>query len=168
MEKTHVINGQSLAVKKALPKEQTVSGQQKFNKANFNDNNNNVSPRRGNNRYNNANNNYNENYYNNNNNNNDYSDDFNFNQNGFNNFSNNLPNYQNQQRMPSNDMQNNFNNFALLAQKMLQASFLPLVFFDNFFKHLFSFMFHSREVPKTIPISSQMLGAISKMHFLCI
>lgn len=122
MEKTHVINGQSLAVKKALPKEQTVSGQQKFNKANFNDNNNNVSPRRGNNRYNNANNNYNENYYNNNNN-NDYSDDFNFNQNGFNNFSNNLPNYQNQQRMPSNDMQNNFNNFALLAQKMLQASF---------------------------------------------
>lgn len=122
MEKTHVINGQSLAVKKALPKEQTVSGQQKFNKANFNDNNNNnnVSPRRGNNRFNNANNNFNENYYNNNN---DYSDEFNFNHNGFNNFSNNMPAYQNQQRMPSNDMQNNFNNFALLAQKMLQASF---------------------------------------------
>ena len=66
MEKTHVINGQSLAVKKALPKEQTVSGQQKYNKANFNDNNiNNISNNNNNNK-NNNNNIINENHNNNN------------------------------------------------------------------------------------------------------
>lgn len=169
LEKNHIINGQSLAVKKALPKEQTTptggSGHMvnagptganftrgnKFNNPNQMNNNMN----RGGGRFNNNNPNYNENFnYNNYNNNpnpknfisnnnpkntryNEYSDDFNtnnFHDSGFNSFTSNqqpgmpIPsnNVNNNPAMPPQmpqGMPNNFTNFALLAQKMLQAGF---------------------------------------------
>ena len=150
MEKTHTINGQSLAVKKAMPKEQTVSGSAmsnhnagygRGNRSNFrtivNDDN---SMQRERGRFNN---NFNENLnYNQNNNDynqsysrfstDDYSDEFvsnnhnNFhNHNGYNNFmNNNGPRMDSSQadsnRMSAQQMPNNLANFALLAQKMLQ------------------------------------------------
>lgn len=117
LEKNHTVNNQSVAVKKALPKDQTNNGRSndgnnRGNNRNGNDNRRNQNNGRGNN-FNNRGNNFNDNY----------NDDFNsnnFNDNGnFNNFSNN-PGFNGN---PSNNGGGmpNFN-FALIAQKMLQAA----------------------------------------------
>lgn len=143
MERNHIINGQSLAVKKALPKEQTVSGSGRSGHPQFSSRGEKFNPnihRNSNPRFNpNFNYNNNPNNYNKSNRYNDYSDDFNSNNfhdtnsSGYNNFANNsgnnpqgmqnmLPQMPQMPQMPGG-MPNNFANFALLAQKMLQAGF---------------------------------------------
>lgn len=129
LEKNHTVNSQTVAVKKALPKDQTNGNNRNQNdgnnRGNFRNNNNNNRGGGGGRNYNN-----NRNNYNNNNNFNNNHDDFNsnnFNENGgFNSFSNgNNGNFGN----GNNGNQNNNNgngmpgfNFALIAQKMLQAA----------------------------------------------
>jgi hypothetical protein len=140
VEKTHSINGQSLAVKKAMPKEKTVSGSAmshhsgyaRADRSNYNHNDHIMQRERG--RFNNNFNedfNYNQNY---NRYDNDYSDTFNSNnQNNFNDpySNNNLMNINNNglrmdpfhienNHMSTQQIPNNLANFALLAQKMLQ------------------------------------------------
>lgn len=148
LEKNHTVNGQAVAVKKALPKDLTNNMQNNQmnnnDRRNFNNNNNNNN-NRGNNRNNKNNNNMrnnnqngnnfrnnnnnNQRNFNNRNNNNDFnSNNFN-NAGGYNNFNNGNGNF-------NNGMMNNGNmngqsngsmpgsgiNFALIAQKMLQAA----------------------------------------------
>lgn len=152
LEKNHTVNNQAVAVKKAMPKDQTVSGRNQNNNGNnfngnFNNNrggnnNNNNRNQNGRNFNNNRNNNnqngrFNQNYNNNN-------DDFNnnnFNDNSFNNFSNgngqmnsmngngnmngnNFNGNQNGQQNGNNNGNNGMPgiNFAMIAQKMLQAA----------------------------------------------
>lgn len=137
LEKNHTINSQAVAVKKALPKDQTLSGRNQNNNNNYNGNFNNNN-NRGNNNRNNNHNGRNNNFRNNNNNgrfnnghnnhhfNNDDFNNNNFNDNGgFNNFSNGNGNGNG--NFNGNAPNGNGNgmpgfNFALIAQKMLQAA----------------------------------------------
>lgn len=119
LEKNHTVNSQTVAVKKALPKDQTNGGNRNQNdgnnRGNFRNNNNN---RNGGRNFNNNGRNYNNNYNNH--------DDFNsnnFNENGgFNSFSNGNGggNFGNGPNNNGNGMPGF--NFALIAQKMLQAA----------------------------------------------
>lgn len=155
LEKNHTVNNQAVAVKKAMPKDQTVSGRNQNNNGNnfngnFNNNrggnnNNNNRNQNGRNFNNNRNNNnqngrFNQNYNNNNNNNDDFNNN-NFNDNSFSNFSNgngqmnsmngngnmngnNFNGNQNGQQNGNNNGNNGMPgiNFAMIAQKMLQAA----------------------------------------------
>lgn len=145
LEKNHTVNNQAVAVKKALPKDQTNgNGNQKNNNGNFNNNHNGNGHNNNNNRNNNRNNNNhngrgnfnnNNNHRNNNgrfnnNNNNEYNNNnFNDNNNGFNNFNNHNGNGNGNFNGNGNGPMPNGNgngmpgfNFALIAQKMLQAA----------------------------------------------
>lgn len=148
LEKNHTVNNQAVAVKKALPKDQTNNNGNQKNNNGYNNNHNgyNNNNNRNNNRNNNNNNNgrgnfnnnnrNNNNRFNNNHNNNGQFNNNNFNGNGgYNNFNGN--NNGNGNFNGNNNGNGNFNgngqmsnngngmpgfNFALIAQKMLQAA----------------------------------------------
>lgn len=144
LEKNHTVNNQAVAVKKALPKDQTVSGRNQNGNNNNNNHNGNFNNNRnggnrnnhnGNNRgggnfnRNNNNNRGNFNRNNNNNNNDEFNNNsFNDNNGGFNNFSNDGGgNFNGNSNSNGNGPNGNYNpngsfNFALIAQKMLQAA----------------------------------------------
>lgn len=107
VEKFHTVNNQNLAVKKALPKDQTNSGSGNMRGGNMNGGNYRNQSRNENPRFND----FNEDFTNNNN----------FNGGGFNNFNSNGAGSNNglAGNLPG---MGNFANFAMIAQKMIQAA----------------------------------------------